>query len=907
MVLAELGKAAEVENELRAGAYQTVNARKKDGKTCLHVAAAAPSSPAQQSILQSLIAARADLNAVDASNLTPLAVSASVETSDLLKKQGAEGWTELMLAAEKGSVDYVKAVIVSRADLNARQPSQKTALHIAAEGGSQECVAYLVSARADVNAVYKAKDPYYGTESLKSVLDAARDDRVVRVLREAGADGWTELMVAADDRDAARLKKLVEQGAKPNAQARDGSTALHIAVRNAASDRDAGRAAAAGSGANQGLKSLQTAKALLESRADPNLKDRSGNSAYDLRSNFTPEMDALFRSWGADGWTPLMLASEKGDAAGLAALLAQRADPNARNVRGYAALHHASSVAVATALLEAKAIIDLEAKESSGEVPVDTVPSEDVKDALRVRGGGGWTRLMIESRKANLGAVQELLRSRADVNAVDRQLESALFKAATLKYELRVKETVETLIHSKANLEARNKDKKTALEIAQDENVRDVLRFLGAGGWTPLMVAARRGDVREVGGARSDPDAFNGERMTALHIAVSQSTEYPDVVRALLAARASPATRASSSRTALHLAVEQGFAESAKLLVDGRADLEARDAAGQTPLFAAVRYERLQVVRVLVDAGANVEATDGDGRTPERSAYGIPDDIRAVLRGKRTQKWNQLMVAAEAGDEEQVGRLLQSKADVNSKSLDSRSALHVASLSSKGVVSLLVGSRADVSAPSSFGTPLQIALGRKRSVAWWESVSDEALDALKQAGADGWTAVMIAAEKGDVSALQTLLLQKHSATAASTDGTTALHAAAGYAADMDASTFEKVVVLLLNARAALDAPDRSNRSPLDVALEGVARYNYGSERKADVLRRAGANGWTPLMCAALAGDDGAVQNLINDGVDLFARNKVRAFADSLLAREHPNPGFSRKFPLLLLYLPSSVA
>ena len=89
----------------------------------------------------------------------------------------------------------------------------------------------------------------------------------------------------------------------------------------------------------ENLMPLQTAKALLEGRADPNLQARDWDSIWDsngrveapimydlrgTRSTFTPEIDVFFRSSDpseADGWMSLIIALENGDMEGLLALL----------------------------------------------------------------------------------------------------------------------------------------------------------------------------------------------------------------------------------------------------------------------------------------------------------------------------------------------------------------------------------------------------------------------------------------------------------------------------------------------------------------------------------------------------------------------------------------------------------
>ncbi len=97
---------------------------------------------------------------------------------------------------------------------------------------------------------------------------------------------------------------------------------------------------------------------------------------------------------------------------------------------------------------------------------------------------------------------------------------------------------MEALIHAKAKLEIQY-PMLTPLDAVQDEGMHVVLISLGAGGWTQLILAALKGVAGEMVGCQSDPDAVKAEQMTVLHIAVSQTMQYPYVVQSFLAARAS--------------------------------------------------------------------------------------------------------------------------------------------------------------------------------------------------------------------------------------------------------------------------------------------------------------------------------------------------------------------------------
>lgn len=91
---------------------------------------------------------------------------------------------------------------------------------------------------------------------------------------------------------------------------------------------------------------------------------------------------------------------------------------------------------------------------------------------------------------------------------------------------------------------------------------------------------------------------------------------YPDIVGALIEAKADINAVGHDGCMPLHLAVQYSRLEVVKLLIKAGADLEAVASTRWTPLFMACRSGNLGIVKVLVHAGANLETVNPIGATP---------------------------------------------------------------------------------------------------------------------------------------------------------------------------------------------------------------------------------------------------------------------------------------------------
>jgi hypothetical protein len=136
-----------------------------------------------------------------------------------------------------------------------------------------------------------------------------------------------------------------------------------------------------------------------------------------------------------------------------------------------------------------------------------------------------------------------------------------------------------------------------ATHDAERRPLRAVLDRLG---WTPLHVAADRGDVDAAealvaGKAKADAAARNGR--TPLHVAAAAGRA--GMVRWLAEKGAAVDAADAEGRTPLHLAAAAGEAPAAEVLLALKADVAAKDGRGLTPLDLARRENQREVIEFL--------------------------------------------------------------------------------------------------------------------------------------------------------------------------------------------------------------------------------------------------------------------------------------------------------------------
>jgi len=209
------------------------------------------------------------------------------------------------------------------------------------------------------------------------------------------------------------------------------------------------------------LGHVQAMRSLIGRGADTNAENEDGETPLFLASREGNEEAAglLLRRSASVGHqdrekrTPLHEASESGHDSVTRLLLKSGANPNAKNVHDWTPLHLASRTGRDTVV---KTLVRWHA---------DVNAQNDFRS----------TPLHIAAQKGHLKVVERLLRyENAKVDTPDALADTALHLAAYYGY----KEIVELLIQHNADVSKRNKEDKTALDVAKKEHHGAVIPLL---------------------------------------------------------------------------------------------------------------------------------------------------------------------------------------------------------------------------------------------------------------------------------------------------------------------------------------------------------------------------------------------------------------------------------------------
>jgi ankyrin repeat protein len=422
---------------------------------------------------------------------------------------------------------------------------------------------------------------------------------------------------AAEQRNSALIRKLLDARADVNATQVDGMTALHWAVYN---------------------DDVDTARLLVRSGANVKAANRYGVPPLSLAcTNGNAEMVKLLLEAGADakatlpgGETVLMTAARTGNLDTVKTLLVRGADPNARERSDQTAIMWAAS---------------------EGHAPVVRALIDGGAD-IRAKVKSGFTPLFFAAREGNIEVARTLLEAGVNVNET---LEPAERTAQDRRPGLTI---------NSASFRPVRKGTSPLLMAVENGHFELAIALVDAGadpndersGFTPLhtMSWVRKPDASDSG----DPPPIGSGRLTSLQFVRELVKRGASVNRQLEGAARPPnsATQLGSEEaTPLLMAADRADAPFMRVLLELGANPFLPNADGSTPLMAAAglgtanpleeagtEAEALEAVQVLLDRGANIDEVDNNGDTPMHSAAegNFPTIVQLLAdRGANANIW----------------------------------------------------------------------------------------------------------------------------------------------------------------------------------------------------------------------------------------------------------------------------
>ncbi|MCE3225110.1 MAG: protein of unknown function, contains Ankyrin and Tetratricopeptide repeat [Nitrospira sp.] len=174
--------------------------------------------------------------------------------------------------------------------------------------------------------------------------------------------------------------------------------------------------------------------------------------------------------------------------------------------------------------------------------------------------------------------------------------------------------------------------------------------ILRSNGWTPLHLAAARGDVPAATAllAEVNPiDQRNGNGRTALYEASKRG--HTEVVGVLLQQGANPNAKGKQAFTPLLAAAEQGHADTIAMLLSHGADLGAACSSGDSALHRTVRQGHVAAAQTLLEHGIPVNQKTHGQTALEIALLDQDDTLIQLLRAHGGKEFSQARAKRDKG------------------------------------------------------------------------------------------------------------------------------------------------------------------------------------------------------------------------------------------------------------------
>ena len=629
--------------------------------------------------------------------------------------------------------------------------------------------------------------------------------------------------------DEQTVQAIIDHGADVNAINKDNETALLIACMNGQND---------------------AINVLLEAGADTNITETYGHTCLHIavNANCGKQTVQAIIDHGADvnainkyNETALLIACMDGKIDAINVLLEAGADTNITEAYGHTCLHKAVNANCDEQTVQA--IIDHGAD-------VNAINKDNE------------TALLIACMNGQNDAINVLLEAGADTNITQTDGHTCLHKAVNANCG---KHTVQAIIDHRADVNAINKDNETALLIAcMDGKIDAINVLLEAGadtnitetdGYTCLHKAVNancaKQTVQTIIDHGADVNATSKYNETALLIACMNGKI--DAINVLLKAGADTNIAQTDGYTCLHKAVNANCDKRAvQAIIDHGADVNATNKKNVTALMIACDNGNIDIINILmsvVDADGDTCLHKAVGRSCGKEVLQTMVDHGVNVNAANTDNITALMIACDKGDVDAINVLLKAGAETNIA--ETNGCLHKAVIANcdKQTVQTIIDHGADV-------------------------------DAINK---DNETALLIACMNGQIDAINVLLEAGADTNITDTYGHTCLHKAVNancgkqavqaitdHGADVNATNDKSQTALAL-------ACERGNENAMSVILKADPRAdpNIRDDNGDTLLHNAIIYNITPVT----------LQVIIDQGVNVNARNTQNQTALALACKQ----------------------
>ncbi|MHC4662494.1 MAG: ankyrin repeat domain-containing protein [Planctomycetota bacterium] len=246
----------------------------------------------------------------------------------------------------------------------------------------------------------------------------------------------------------------------------------------------------------------------------------------------------------------------------------------------------------------------------------------------------------------------------------------------------KLKETVELLMESGANIDVKDDSGMTALYWMVVFGDKDMVLFLLTKGARIDALVNRWGDTPL---HNFPPKDIPSEKHPEREIEYEEKRR-KECMAILIENGLDVNTKDTLERTPLHIAARRGRPKLCDFFISKGADLNMEDSQILTPLHLAAGEGWIDVLVLLVDKGANIEAADLMRMTPLHLAIEKGKELAAVklielgadVNAKKLNGARPLHVASMYGTKISVIRLIEKGADIKAKTMSGFTCLHIA-------------------------------------------------------------------------------------------------------------------------------------------------------------------------------------------------------------------------------------